>query len=65
MNAKAQAVVTPIPPLTSDLPFITQSISLFGRVWPVAGVAAALMVNLAWIGFLGYGFFRLVEPAFF
>ena len=65
MIVKAPAVVTPIRPLMSDLPFITQSISLLGRVWPVAGVAAAMMINLAWIGFLGYGFFRLVEPAFF
>ena len=53
MIAKAQVVVTPIPPLTSDLPFITQSITLFGRLWPVAGLAAAVIVNLAWVGFLG------------
>jgi len=63
--ATAQVVVTPIPPLTSDLPFITQSISLFGRLWPVAGLAAAVIVNLAWVGFLGYGSFKLVETAFF
>jgi hypothetical protein len=63
--AKAQVVVTPIPPLTSDLPFITQSISLFGRVWPVTGLAAAVIVNLAWVGFLGYGLSKLVETAFF
>jgi hypothetical protein len=59
--AKAQVVVTPILPLTSDLPFIPQSISLFGRLWPVAGLAAAVIVNLAWVGFLGY----VVETAFF
>jgi hypothetical protein len=62
--AKVQVVVTPIPPLTSDLPFITQSISLFGRLWPVAGLAAAVIVNLVWVGFLGYGFSKLVETAF-
>jgi hypothetical protein len=65
VSAKAQVVVAPIPPLTSDLPFITQSISLFGRLWPVAGLAAAVIVNLAWVGFLGYGFSKLVETAFF
>jgi hypothetical protein len=63
--AKAQVVVTPIPPLTSDLPFIPQSISLFGCLWPVAGLAAAVIVNLAWVGYLGYGSFRLVETAIF
>jgi hypothetical protein len=63
--ARAQVVITPIPALTSDPPFITQSISLFGRVWPVAGLAASVIVNLVWIGFLGYGFSELVETAFF
>ena len=65
MIAKAQVVVTPILPLASDLPFIPQSISLFGRLWPVAGLAAAVIVNLAWVGYLGYGSFRLVETAIF
>jgi hypothetical protein len=63
--AKAQVVATPIPPLTSDRPFMTQPISLFYRFWPVAGLATAVIINLAWMGFLGYGFFKLVEPAFF
>jgi hypothetical protein len=63
--AKAQVVVTPVPPLTSDLQFIPEPISLFHRIWPVAGLATAMIVNLAWMGFLGYGFFKLVEPAFF
>ena len=65
MTAKALVVVTSIPLLTSDPPFITQSISLFGRVWPVAGLTASVIVNLVWIGFLGYGFSKLVETAFF
>jgi len=63
--AKAQVVATPIPPLTSDLPFITQPISLFHRIWPVAGSVAAIVVNLAWMSFLGYGLFKLVKPGFF
>ena len=49
----------------SDPPFITPLISPFGRVSPVAGLAAAVIVNLVWIGFLGYGFSKLVELAFF
>ena len=35
------------------------------NIWPVAGLAAAMIINLAWMGFLGYGFFKLFEPAFF
>ena len=66
MLAKTQVIVAPALPLTSDLPSsITQPISVFHRVWPVAGLTAAMIVNMAWVGFLGYGFFKLVEPVFF
>jgi hypothetical protein len=63
--AKAQVVVTPVPSLTANSFSIIQPISPFHRIWPVAVLAAAVIVNLAWVGFLGYGFFKLVEPAFF
>jgi hypothetical protein len=63
--AEAEVVATPIPPLTSDLPFIPEPISLFRRIWPVAGLVAAIVVNAAWMGFLGYEFFKLLGPAFF
>jgi hypothetical protein len=63
--AKAQVVATAMPALTSDLPFIPQSIALFRRIWPVAGLAVAVIVNMVWMGFLGYGLFKLVEPVFF
>jgi hypothetical protein len=63
--AKAEVVATPMPRVASHLPFIPEPISLFHRVWPVAGLGAAVIVNVAWMGFLGYGFFKLVGPAFF
>jgi hypothetical protein len=44
MIDEANVVVMPAPP-----------ISLFGRIWPLAGLAAAVIANLAWIGLLGYG----------
>ena len=65
MIAKAAVVATPIPPLASDQPLIPEPISVFRRIWPVAGLVAAIVVNMAWMGFLGYGFFKLVEPVFF
>jgi hypothetical protein len=34
-------------------------VSAFQRVWPIAGVSLALIVTVAWIGFLGYGLARL------
>jgi hypothetical protein len=63
--AKAEVLATPIPPVTLELPFITQPISLFHRIWPVAGLIAAIIVNLARMSFLGYELFKLVKPAFF
>jgi hypothetical protein len=50
----APVVVMPAPP-----------ISLFGRLWPLVGLATAVIANLAWIGLLGYGLFKLIEPAIF
>jgi hypothetical protein len=63
--AKAVVVAAPIRPLASEPPFIPEPISLFRRTWPVAGLLAAIAVNMAWMGFLGYGFFKLVGTAFF
>jgi hypothetical protein len=65
MIAEAQVAAPPIPTLTPDLPFIPEPISLFHRIWPVAGLVAAVVVNVAWMGFLGYGLFKLIGPAFF
>ena len=65
MIAKAQVVVTQIPPLTSDQLLLSQPISVFRRAWPVTVLAAAVIINLAWMGLLGYGVFKLVEPAVF
>ena len=35
------------------------------RSWPVAGLATAVILNLVWIGFLGYGLSKLAATAFF
>ena len=61
--AKAQVAVAPILPLTADL--VSQPISFFHRSWPPATLVIAMLVTLAWTGLLGYGFFKLVQPAFF
>jgi hypothetical protein len=58
--AEAKVVATTMSPLTSDLPFIPEPISLFHRIWPVAGLAVAVIVNVPWMGFLGYRLFKLV-----
>ena len=38
--------------------------SFLHRSWPMAGLIIAVVVNLAWMGFLGYGLFRLFETTF-
>jgi hypothetical protein len=50
--------------LVPDLSGAPQPVSLFHRTWPLAGLLVALIATVAWIGLLGYGFFKLVEPAF-
>jgi hypothetical protein len=35
------------------------------RIWPVAGLGFAAIVNVAWLGLLGFEFFKLIEFAFF
>jgi hypothetical protein len=65
VNGEAQVLVTPVLPLAADLAFVTRPISFFHPIWPVAGLAAAILANVAWMGFLGYGFFKLVESSFF
>jgi hypothetical protein len=60
VTAKAHVVARPISSLPLDLPFVTQQASLFQRIWPMAALAAAAIVNLAWMCLLGYAFFKLV-----
>ena len=59
MNAKAQAVVTPIRHNVRHGSHSPTNFA-FHRVWPVACLAVALMTTVAWTALLGYGFFRLV-----
>ena len=51
----AQDIVTCSVAFFSFHPF-----SLFHRSLPVAGLAFAVIVNVAWIGFLGFGLFKLI-----
>jgi hypothetical protein len=34
-------------------------VNAFRHNWPAAGVVFALVVNVAWMGLLGYGVFKL------
>jgi hypothetical protein len=53
MSVETEVIVSPVPPLPHP-------ISLFDRIWPVAGLAIGLMATMAWTALLGYGLFRLV-----
>jgi hypothetical protein len=54
----------PVSPLVSPRHLVTWAIPRFHRFWPVAGLGFAVIVNMAWIGFLGFEFFKLIEIAF-
>ena len=57
----ASTLVSPVAPPRRSF---TQTNSRFRRIWPVAGLGFALIVNVAWMGFLGFGLFKLIEAAF-
>jgi hypothetical protein len=40
--------------------FLVHPTPLFHRIVPVAGLVFAMTVNVAWIGFLGFGLFKLI-----
>ena len=56
MAIASEVVAFPVP-ATIPLP---SPVSLFHQMWPLAGLIAALVVNAAWIGLLGFGFFKLM-----
>jgi hypothetical protein len=57
MPVGTQVAVLPVPSFPPP-------ISLFHRTWPVAGLAIGLVVTVAWTALLGYGLFKLLQPAF-
>jgi hypothetical protein len=66
MSGETRVFAAPAPPARSDLPVtISREISFLHRVWPAGGLVIAAIVNVIWMGFLGYWFFKLFAPAFF
>lgn len=64
MSSEAKLALASGPPSVLALHLGTRAVSYFHRIWPVAGLAAAGVIILAWIGFLGFEFLKLVEPLF-
>jgi hypothetical protein len=36
------------------------ALKVWHRAWPIAALAFALLLNVAWVGFLAYGLARLL-----
>jgi len=53
MSFEAELIASPVASLPPQ-------ISLFHRIWPVAGLGFAVIATAAWSGFLGYELFQLV-----
>ena len=64
MSSDAKLALTPVLPLLPAQSFTTPVVSRFQRGWPVGALAIALVINVAWIGILGFGLFKLFEPVF-
>ena len=54
----------PVSPLVPPRHLVTWAIPRFHRIWPVASLGFAVIVNMAWIGFLGFEFVKLMKLAF-
>jgi hypothetical protein len=44
----------------AQAPPVISALSLFHRVWPPAGIAAALIATMAWTSLLGYVLLKFV-----
>ena len=55
-----EARALPVPRRRS----FTLATSRAHRIWPVAGLGFVVIVDVAWMGFLGFGFFKLIEAEF-
>jgi hypothetical protein len=60
-----ELVLASVLPSPAAPRFAARRVSRFNRIWPVAGLAVAGIVTVAWIGFLGYALFKLLVSAFF
>ena len=62
MSGEVRLVSTSVLP-TEPAPH-SQAASRLRNVWPVACLGIAGIATAIWVGFLGYGFFKLVERLF-
>ena len=65
MSSDVDRASKPVSPsLVPPRHLVTWAISCFHRIWVVAGLGFAVIVNMAWIGFLGFEFVKLMKLAF-
>jgi hypothetical protein len=64
VSSDVEFASTPVSPLVPLRHLVTRAIRRFHHIWPVAGLGFAAIVNVAWIGFLGFEFFKFIELAF-
>ena len=61
VSSDAELVLTPV-----SAPLVPSGrLVAWASIWPVAGLGFAVIANVAWVGFLGFEFFKLIEFAFF
>lgn len=63
MSSEAELALTSGSP-SVPAHLVGRAIPWLHRIWPVAGLAAAGVITVAWICFLGYEFFKLIVPLF-
>lgn len=58
-NLNNKGILTMAVEPTVRIPLLLKPISLFHRIWLVAGLSIAVTATVAWSSFLGYALFRL------
>jgi hypothetical protein len=55
---------TSVSPVVRPQRSVTREFSRVHGIWPVALLGSVVIVTVAWIGFLGFTFFKLIDRAF-
>jgi hypothetical protein len=61
--AESQIQFLPLNPSIEPVGATAAAGPLFQRIWPQAMIALGLGLTAAWACLLGYGLFKLIEPA--
>ena len=64
MGGDTELASTSVSPVAQPQRSAIREFSRVHSIWPVALLGSVVIVTVAWIGFLGFTFFKLIDRAF-